>query len=158
MTAAIIVGLLAMHSLNTHGTTTGHASAATASSVATDASSHHDAPAAANPAGAAADASGCADCGDDHAMAWMACVLALLVSVILLARVRIGWRTAARDGVLRAVRARWPASAPYRPTALSHCSLHQSHVMTRPPASHTGNASSARQSSRRITDLERTSP
>lgn len=111
VTAAIIVGLLAMHSLNTHATTTGHASAATATSVTTDASSHHDAPTAANPAGAAADTSACADCGDDHAMAWMACVLALLVSVILLARLRIGWRTPARDDVLRAVQARWPASA-----------------------------------------------
>ncbi|MGN7969834.1 DUF6153 family protein [Microbacterium sp. 22296] len=111
VTAAIIVGLLAMHSLNTHATTTGHAGTAPATSVTTDTAGHHDVPAAVNPAGAAADTSGCADCGDDHAMAWMACVLALLVSVILLARVRIGWRTPARDDELRVVRARWPASA-----------------------------------------------
>lgn len=115
VTAAIIVGLLAMHSLNTHATTTGHAGTAPALTVAADTGSHHDAPAAAAAAQAPADHTGCADCGDDHAMAWMACVLALLVSVIVLARLRAGWRTPVRESVMRAVRARWPAFAHLAP-------------------------------------------
>lgn len=113
VTAAIIVGLLAMHSLNTHATATGHAGSVPASSVAADADTHHDVPAAAASTGVPADHSWCADCGDDHAMTWMACVLALLVSVIVLALVREGWRTRLGEGVLRAVRARWRASAPF---------------------------------------------
>lgn len=115
VTAAIIVGLVAMHSLNTHATTTGHAGTVPVVSVAADAGSHHDASAAAAAAETPADHSGCADCAGDHAMAWMACVLALLVSVIVLARLRAGWRIPARESVVRAVRARWPAAAHFDP-------------------------------------------
>jgi hypothetical protein len=120
VTAAIIVGLLAMHSLNTHVTATGHAGSASLAAVAVDAGSQHDAPASAASAGASADHVGCAKCGDDHAMAWMACVLALLVSVIVFALVRTGWRTPALDSAVRAARARWHASVPVaRPPSLA---------------------------------------
>ncbi|WP_125132948.1 DUF6153 family protein [Microbacterium sp. 10M-3C3] len=79
LTGAVIVGLLAMHSLNTHtAANTGHqATVATASATADD---HHS--------GATVTDEGCADCGSGHAdMLAMACVLALLASV-LLARLR----------------------------------------------------------------------
>ncbi|OZD55605.1 hypothetical protein CH252_07055 [Rhodococcus sp. 06-1477-1B] len=108
VTAAIIAGLLAMHSFNTHTTITGHAPAV---SVAADVGAGLDASAAAALAEGPADHSGCADCGDDHAMAWMACVLALLVSVIVLARLRARWRIRVGESAVQAVRARWPASA-----------------------------------------------
>ncbi len=81
---AVIIGLLAMHSLNTHAT----------------AESGHHATMATDAAGASAvgDAHGattvsaeesCADCGTSHSgMLAMACVLALLATVLLLARPR----------------------------------------------------------------------
>lgn len=109
VTGAVIVGLLAMHSLNTHTTASGHGDTV---AVAEEVSTHHDAaPLSAQLNTTAAHDDGCGDCGDDHAMAWIACVLALLVSVLVLARHRIGWRITVRDDVLRAVQARWPAPA-----------------------------------------------
>lgn len=107
VTGAVIVGLLAMHSLNTHTTASGHGDTV---AVAGEVSTHHDAsPLSAQLNTTAAHDDGCGDCGDDHAMAWMACVLALLVSVLVLARHRIGWRIIGRNDLLRAVQARWPA-------------------------------------------------
>ncbi|WP_156496026.1 hypothetical protein [Microbacterium sp. T32] len=68
----------------------------------------------------ATDHAGCTGCGDDHAMAWMACVLALLVGVILFVRLRIGRRIALRDNVLAATQPRSPASAhPGSPPSLT---------------------------------------
>ncbi|HIE60936.1 MAG TPA: hypothetical protein EYQ02_04495 [Microbacterium sp.] len=79
VTGAIIVGLLAMHSLNTHtATDTSHQTTATASAT-TGAGDHH--------AGTTATDEPCADCGNGHStMLAMACVLALLVTVLLLVR------------------------------------------------------------------------
>lgn len=80
LTGAVIVGLLAMHSLNTHtaADTGHHTTVAAAESVTGD--DHHSA--------ATAAAEGCADCGSSHSdMLAMACVLALLATV-LLARLR----------------------------------------------------------------------
>ncbi|NYF18438.1 hypothetical protein HDC37_003302 [Microbacterium sp. AK009] len=80
LTAAVIVGLLAMHSLNTHtAAQTGHQATVATASVTVD--DHHS--------GATVTDEGCADCGSGHAdMLAMACVLALLASVLLLARLR----------------------------------------------------------------------
>ncbi len=97
---AVICGLLAMHSMNTHAMTSGHgdtvavghsdlAAASTGHTAGTDHAGTHLSQSA--PGSAAADA-GCATCSDDHGMAWMACVLALLVAVILLARPAGWWR------------------------------------------------------------------
>jgi len=79
VTAAVIVGLLAMHSLNTHtAADTGHQT--TASATADD---HHS--------GASVTDEGCADCGSGHSdMLAMACVLALLATVLLVALLRPG--------------------------------------------------------------------
>lgn len=86
VTAAIIVGLLAMHSLNTHtATDAGHPTTISAAAdVAAD--DHH--------AGNTAADEPCADCGaGGHSdMLTLACVLALLATVLLLARPRGGSR------------------------------------------------------------------
>ena len=86
LTGAVIVGLLAMHSLNTHtAAQAGHHSA-----VAADVhgATLEDAHASTGPAAAAVDET-CADCGTGHStMLAMACVLALLATVLLLARMR----------------------------------------------------------------------
>lgn len=120
---AVIAGLLAMHSLNTHATTAGHGGTVAVSAEPAPPSAHHDASpgtAAVNTTTAATDHAGCTDCGDDHAMTWMACVLALLVSVILFARLRIGWRITLRDDVLAVIHPRSPASAhPVSPPSLT---------------------------------------
>lgn len=82
VTGAVIIGLLAMHSLNTHtAADTDHQTTVAAASAATDA--HH--------AGATTTDEACADCGSGHSdMLAMACVLALLATVLLLARLRPG--------------------------------------------------------------------
>ena len=79
ITGAIIVGLLAMHSLNAHtATDSGHQPTVTASAT-TGTGDHH--------AGATATDEPCADCGSAHStMLAMACVLALLATVLLLVR------------------------------------------------------------------------
>ena len=83
LTGAVIVGLLAMHSLNTHtAAQAGHHSA-----VAADVhgATLEDAHASTGPAAAAVDET----CGTGHStMLAMACVLALLATVLLLARMR----------------------------------------------------------------------
>lgn len=79
---AVIVGLLAMHSLNTHGSAadTNHQTAVTAVS-GPSAEDHHG--------GATALDEPCTDCGTNHSdMLTMACVLALLVTVLFLASTR----------------------------------------------------------------------
>jgi len=79
VTGAIIVGLLAMHSLNAHtATDTGHQTTVTTSATSS-ADDHH--------AGTTATDEPCADCGSGHSdMLAMACVLALLATVLLLVR------------------------------------------------------------------------
>ncbi|MFB7891758.1 DUF6153 family protein [Microbacterium sp. NPDC056044] len=79
VTGAIIVGLLAMHSLNAHtATDTGHQATVTASAAA-GAGDHHS--------GTTATDEPCAECGSGHSdMLAMACVLALLATVLLLMR------------------------------------------------------------------------
>ncbi|WP_019178954.1 DUF6153 family protein [Microbacterium yannicii] len=83
LTAAVIAGLLAMHSLNSHATAdTGHHTTVTAAASATVEDHHTGGPATDEP---------CADCGSGHAdMLAMACVLALLATVLLFARPRAG--------------------------------------------------------------------
>lgn len=79
LTAALIVGLLAMHALNTP---TAHAEPVTAVSVHDTGASHgHDAPLTGDD---------CADCGGHDAMLAMACVFALLVVSFLFALPRTG--------------------------------------------------------------------
>lgn len=86
VTGAIIVGLLAMHSLNAHtATDSSHQTAVTASAT-TGTGDHH--------AGTTAADEACADCGSGHSnMLAMACVLALLATVLLLVRpgAVMGW-------------------------------------------------------------------
>ena len=79
VTGAVIVGLLAMHSLNAHtATDTGHPASVT-STASTGSGDHH--------AGSTATDEACADCGSGHSdMLAMACVLALLATVLSLAR------------------------------------------------------------------------
>jgi hypothetical protein len=82
LTAALIIGLLAMHALN-HPTA--HAEPAAAVSVQESGAAHgHDAP--------TTDA-GCPDCGGHDAMLAIACVLALLVVslLFLLPRASVDW-------------------------------------------------------------------
>lgn len=82
LTAALIVGLLAMHALTAP---TAHAEPAAAVSVQETGTAHgHDAPPADD---------GCPDCGGHEAMLAMACVLALLVVslLFLLPRAGISW-------------------------------------------------------------------
>lgn len=86
LTGAVIIGLLAMHSLNTHATAESGHHATTATDQAT-ASVTGDAHAATT---VSAEES-CADCGTSHSgMLAMACVLALLATVLFLARPRGG--------------------------------------------------------------------
>jgi len=78
----VIFGLLAMHSMNTHAMPSGHSNAVAVGSVA-ETHHEHTAPAASLPTD---DNAGCVGCSEDHGTTWMACVLALLVAVVLLAR------------------------------------------------------------------------
>ncbi|MET0886568.1 MAG: DUF6153 family protein [Mycetocola sp.] len=88
VTAAIIVGLLAMHSLNSH---TGHTEPTVVVSVHDMAATDH---------GTTQPATGddCADCGGHTSMLAMTCVLALLVVslLMLLPRRGITWTAAPR--------------------------------------------------------------
>jgi hypothetical protein len=115
VTAAIIVGLLAMHSLNSHTETAAPAAAA--------AMHEHDTT---NPGAAdhgtsqpATDAE-CADCGGHASMLAMACVLALLIVSLLLFLPRVGitWGAALRAGPALIARA---AVLPRPPSLLVLC-------------------------------------
>ncbi|MFS0731907.1 DUF6153 family protein [Microbacterium sp. 1P10UB] len=105
LTGAVIIGLLAMHSLNTHtAAETGHhatmATMATTDPSGMSTDSHAGATAAVDD--------GCPDCGSDHSsMFAMACVLALLATVLLLAR-----PTAVRQWLARFPRPGPPAISP----------------------------------------------
>ena len=97
LTAAVIVGLLAMHALNSHTTAPAHPLTATAAE-------HDGHPAHTHHAESAPAADvGCLDCGEHNTMMAMICVLALLVSVLVLAR-----PTHAGDGGIRLSRISLP--------------------------------------------------
>lgn len=79
LTAALIVGLLAMHALSSPAA---HAEPAAAMSVQESGPAHgHDAP---------STDTGCLDCGGHDAMLAMVCVLALLVASLLFLLPRAG--------------------------------------------------------------------
>ncbi|GAA1979594.1 DUF6153 family protein [Microbacterium pumilum] len=88
VTAAIIVGLLAMHSLNSH---TAHAEPMAVLSV-------HDTNAIDHGTAQPATEEDCSDCGGHTSMLAMTCVLALLVAslLLLLPRRGITWTAALR--------------------------------------------------------------
>jgi len=94
LVAAVIVGLLAMHTLNLHGTPVAHAPAVI-SVTATDADhTHHGAVSSHESSATADDPRGCADCGTGaHLGMAMACVLALLLALLVLVPPRLlpGW-------------------------------------------------------------------
>ncbi|MBW9111548.1 hypothetical protein JNB63_16960 [Microbacterium trichothecenolyticum] len=85
ITGAVIIGLLAMHSLNSHSATDASDRAGTAVVTVADMGHTHS---------AADDTTDlCADCGSDHSsMLAMACVLALLAVALLLLRPNLGHR------------------------------------------------------------------
>ncbi|WP_246533386.1 DUF6153 family protein [Microbacterium flavescens] len=115
VTAAIIVGLLAMHSLNSHTETAAPATAAamhehgTASVGVTDHGTTQP-----------ATDGDCADCGGHASMLAMACVLALLIVSLLLFLPRVGitWGAALRAGPALIARA---AVLPRPPSLLVLC-------------------------------------
>ncbi|TQL47428.1 hypothetical protein FB562_0488 [Homoserinimonas aerilata] len=92
---AILVGLVAMHSLNIEG---GHSGHAASSPVAASADHHADAGAAdAAAVDPLASPAGCdSDC--EHSMTVMACILALMVTLIVLGASRA---TSISAGILR---------------------------------------------------------
>lgn len=95
LVAAVIVGLLGMHTLNLHGTAAADAPAAVSIAAAGPESGHH----VGAPSHGSGDTSGaldtsCAGCGsDDHAGMAMMCVLALLLVLLILLPPRAlrGW-------------------------------------------------------------------
>ena len=97
--AAIIIGLLAMHSLNSHTETAAHTTAAAAMTHDMGTAEHGDTRPAAE--------GDCADCGDHTSMLAMACVLALLIVSLLLFLPRVGitWGAALRAGPTMIARA-----------------------------------------------------
>ncbi|WBL19890.1 MULTISPECIES: DUF6153 family protein [Citricoccus] len=97
LVVAIIPGLLAMHTLNLHGTPSAHAPAAMSVTVA-DSSEPHQGVAHHGSTGSPGLTSGtahdrggsCADCGGgDHLGMAMACVLALLLALLVLVPPRL---------------------------------------------------------------------
>ena len=101
ITAAIIVGLLAMHSLNSHTETPAPTTAAMHEHGAAD-------PGVADHGTTQPATDGdCADCGGHASMLAMACVLALLIVSLLLFLPRVGitWGAALRAGPAMIARA-----------------------------------------------------
>ncbi|MFS0733875.1 DUF6153 family protein [Microbacterium sp. 1P10UB] len=86
LTGAVIIGLLAMHSFNTHATAeSGHHATMTKDAVGVSVKGD------AHAATTVSAEESCADCGTSHSgMLAMACVLALLATVLLVARARGG--------------------------------------------------------------------
>lgn len=95
LVAAVVLGLLAMHTLNLHGTPAAHAPAAISVSTSDAVGAHHGAAGSHESGGAASDLGGtCTDCGGgDHLGMAMACVLALLLVLLVLVPPRLlpGW-------------------------------------------------------------------
>lgn len=109
LAAGVILGLLAMHSLNSHATAAGHGDTVVVGHGGTVVVGHSDVAHSETVVGTADGADGevtaasagapglpsetaCATCSDGHDMAWTACVLALLVAIVLLARPAAWWR------------------------------------------------------------------
>lgn len=95
LVAAVVLGLLAMHTLNLHGTAAAHAPAAISVATSDAEGAHHDALGAHESSGTASDPGGtCTDCGGGtHLGMAMACVLALLLVLLILVPPRLlpGW-------------------------------------------------------------------
>jgi hypothetical protein len=99
LVAAVIAGLLAMHTLNLHGTPAAHTPAVSVSAADSGAAhqggTHEGAARTHVTSGSVHDPGGsCAGCGSDgHLNTAMACVLALLVALLLLVPPRMlhGW-------------------------------------------------------------------
>lgn len=96
LVTAVIIGLLAMHTLNLHGTAAADAPATMSMSGAVDQPAAHHATAEMHaPAGSTSGSDmSCAGCTtDDHAGMAMMCVLALLLALLLLVPPRVlhGW-------------------------------------------------------------------
>ncbi len=93
--AAVVIGLLAMHTLNLHGTPAAHTPAAITASASDAVGAHHAAAGTHESSGTASDLGpGCADCGGGtHLGMAMACVLALLLVLLVLVPPRLlpGW-------------------------------------------------------------------
>jgi energy-converting hydrogenase Eha subunit F len=110
---AVIVGLLAMHSLNTHAVSAEPA-AETAAQANAEMTAHH------SPAVPSEPEVGCAACGQgEHSSAWMACVIGLLLTLLLLAPRRgpgAAVRTARGDRVPRLLWAARCLAAPPGPS------------------------------------------
>lgn len=86
LVAAVIIGLLGMHTLNLHGTAAADTPAAMTMTAVESSSAHHGT-AQAHPTGSPAGAAdmSCAGCSsDDHTGAAMMCMLALLLVLVLL--------------------------------------------------------------------------
>jgi hypothetical protein len=103
VTVAIIVGLLAMHSLNSHAETVAPAAAAPAMHEHGTAGPGVAVHGATQPT---TDAD-CADCGGHASMLAIACVFALLIVSLLLSLPRVGitWGAALRAGPVLIARA-----------------------------------------------------
>jgi hypothetical protein len=97
VTAAIIVGLLAMHSLNSHTETAAPATSATM----------HDSGTADHGTAQPATDGECAECGGHPGMLAIICVLVLLALSLLIVLPRLGltWGAALRAGPAEVVRA-----------------------------------------------------
>lgn len=109
LTAAVIIGLLAMHSLNSH--TTARPPHTVAVDTAMPVTVHQD------PAGGAD--SDCADCGGHTGMSVMACVLGLLVSLLILIRPDVAGFVAAAPTSTRGAPAAGDPAAVARPPSLT---------------------------------------
>lgn len=113
VTLGIIVGLLAMHSLNSHASANGHGETAavqTVPGVDVDVAAHHTSPGLSTQSDSGSTAVGCADCGATDNMAWMVCVLALLAAVLLVFR-PLTWSRALVAFIAGAPSMIWPARA-----------------------------------------------
>ena len=113
LVAAVIVGLLAMHTLNLHGTPAAHAPAIMVSATGTE-GAHHSAGGVHESGGSAGDlGSACTDCGSgDHLGMAMACVLALLL-ILVPPRLLRGWtRTLPRSSLVARFTDRMLSRAP----------------------------------------------
>lgn len=96
LVTAVIIGLLAMHTLNLHGTAAADAPATMSMSAAVDqpTAPHSTAEMHAQGSPTSSSDTSCAGCAtDDHAGMAMMCVLALLLALLLLVPPRVlhGW-------------------------------------------------------------------
>ncbi|MFK4759672.1 DUF6153 family protein [Microbacterium sp. ZW T5_45] len=86
---AVILGLLAMHSVSTHVTASGHARTVAAENGTAHTGGHPAELSVGDSPGAVP--AECANCADDDGMGGIACVLALLVVAVLVVR-STAWR------------------------------------------------------------------